>query len=72
MTQMEQQYQQFQERRHALLGLIQRQIKIVSALNMAGRKDVLDRLQERVEADNFKVLVLGEFKRGKTRLSMRC
>jgi GTPase SAR1 family protein len=66
MTQMEQQYQQFQERRHALLGLIQRQIKIVSALNMAGRKDVLDRLQERVEADNFKVLVLGEFKRGKS------
>ena len=66
MTQMEQQYQQFQERRHVLLELIQRQIKIVSALNMAGRKDVLDRLQERVEADNFKVLVLGEFKRGKS------
>ncbi|WP_088890016.1 dynamin family protein [Leptolyngbya ohadii] len=62
----QQQYQRFQAQRQQLLQLIERQLQIIQALNMSGRTDVLHRLEERVRADNFKVLVLGEFKRGKS------
>ena len=33
---------------------------------MAGWEDTLHRLKERVQTDHFKVLVIGEFKRGKS------
>ena len=62
------QYQDFQKKRDRLLDIIQRQQAIVRSLNMRAWSEVLDRLGDRVRADNFKVLVLGEFKRGKSTL----
>jgi len=59
-------YQKFREKRDALLHLLQRQLRIINDLKMSGREEVLHRLDERVRADNFKVLILGEFKRGKS------
>jgi GTPase SAR1 family protein len=62
------QYQDFQKKRTRLSEIIQRQQSIVRSLNMKAWEEVLDRLGDRVRADNFKVLVLGEFKRGKSTL----
>ena len=59
------QYQRFQHQRNQLLVLINRLMEVIQKIDMVGRVDALNRLQERVQADNFKVLVLGEFKRGK-------
>lgn len=61
-------YQDFQKKRDRLGEIIQRQQAIVRSLNMKAWSEVLDRLGDRVRADNFKVLVLGEFKRGKSTL----
>ena len=61
-----QQYRDFQQKRARLLDLIEQQLSVTNALDMGGRQDVLNRLAERIQADNFKVLVLGEFKRGKS------
>lgn len=63
-----QQYQIFQKKRDRLSKLIQKQLEIVQALNLKTWEEVLDRLCDRVRSDNFKVLVLGEFKRGKSTL----
>jgi GTPase SAR1 family protein len=60
------QYQQFQEKRNVLINLLERQLQVIHDLNMTGREDILHRLIERVRDDNFKVLILGEFKRGKS------
>lgn len=65
-TNHHEQYQRFQHQRNQLLILINRLMEVIEKLDMAGRVDALNRLQERVQADNFKVLVLGEFKRGKS------
>ncbi|EDX74232.1 Dynamin family protein [Coleofasciculus chthonoplastes PCC 7420] len=62
----QQQYEYFQEKRKIIESLIEKQLVLFSSLNMTGWKDTLHSLQERVLADNFKVLVLGEFKRGKS------
>ncbi|MFM2432824.1 MAG: hypothetical protein RLZZ511_4038 [Cyanobacteriota bacterium] len=61
-------YQVFQAKRTQLIQLIQQQISIAQKLDMASRGETLKQLLARVEADNFKVLVLGEFKRGKSTL----
>jgi GTPase SAR1 family protein len=66
MTRTDRQYEIFQEKRQALASLIQRQLRILHSLNMAGAEDSIRKLEERVLNDNFKVLVLGEFKRGKS------
>lgn len=60
------QYQQFREKRDQLLQLIENQRQLAQKLNLNSEGEILDRLAERVRADNFKVLVLGEFKRGKS------
>lgn len=62
----QQQYEYFQEKHKILESLIEKQLVLFSSLNMTGWEDTLHSLQERVLADNFKVLVLGEFKRGKS------
>jgi septin family protein len=65
-TTTDKQYEFFQKRRQTLLSLIQRQLVVLQALTMKGWEETLCRLNKRVETDSFKVLVLGEFKRGKS------
>lgn len=60
------QYQNFQRKRDRLSEIIQKQQNLVHLLNMTSWQEILRRLHERVREDNFKVLVLGEFKRGKS------
>ncbi|WP_414589837.1 dynamin family protein [Scytonema sp. PCC 10023] len=60
------QFDLFQKRRKALVALIQRQLDILDALDMKGWEETLHKLETRVQADSFKVLVLGEFKRDKS------
>ena len=60
------QYENFQKRRETLLALIQRQLKVLHSLDMKSQEQTLYKLANRVQADSFKVLVLGEFKRGKS------
>lgn len=60
------QYQNFHKKRDRLGEIIQKQQAVVRSLNMTGWEDILNRLRDRVKEDNFKVLVLGEFKRGKS------
>ena len=59
-------YSVFLEKRDAIIRLIEQLSNVISALDMTGRQDILVNLDERVRADNFKVLVVGEFKRGKS------
>jgi GTPase SAR1 family protein len=59
-------YEEFRKKRSILLSLIQRQLRILDALNMAGWVVKVQRLEQRVRDDNFKVFVMGEFKRGKS------
>jgi len=59
-------YSSYQKNRQVLATLIQQQLAVLETLNMKGLKDKLQRLEKRVLADNFKVLVMGEFKRGKS------
>ncbi|MDF5723907.1 MAG: dynamin family protein [Rhizonema sp. PD37] len=61
-----QHYEIFQKRRETLLSLIQRHLEVLKSLEMKGRKETLHQLEKRVREDSFKVLVLGEFKRGKS------
>lgn len=56
----------FQEKRNLLVSLIQRQQGVLRMLNMAAWQEKLAQLEQRAIADNFKVLVMGEFKRGKS------
>jgi GTPase SAR1 family protein len=67
-NQNNQQYQDFQKKRERLSKLIQKQHAIAQALNLKNWEEVLIKLSDRVRSDNFKVLVLGEFKRGKSTL----
>jgi len=60
------QFELFQQQRNTLVLLIQRQLKVLDSLNMKGWEEALHKLETRVQADSFKVLVLGEFKRGKS------
>ncbi len=61
-----QDYEEFRKKRDILLSLIQRQIKVLNALTMAAWVTKVQRLEQRVRDDNFKVFVMGEFKRGKS------
>ncbi|KOP26822.1 GTP-binding protein [Hapalosiphon sp. MRB220] len=65
-TTTHEQFDLFQQRRKALVALIQRQLEVLDSLDMKGWEDTLHKLETRVQADSFKVLVLGEFKRGKS------
>ena len=56
----------FLEKRNLLVSLIQRQQGVLQVLKMAAWQEKLAQLEQRAIADNFKVLVMGEFKRGKS------
>lgn len=55
-----------QAQRARLAELIERHATVVGGLNLAHVAENIDELRRRVAADTFKVLVLGEFKRGKS------
>jgi GTPase SAR1 family protein len=61
-----QEYKGFLQKRQLLEEIIKDQLVLLKYLNMKGWVDTINHLQERVKSDNFKVLVLGEFKRGKS------
>jgi hypothetical protein len=60
------QFKDFQEKRQALIALIKRQQGVLQTLNMTGWQEKVRQLELRASADNFKILVMGEFKRGKS------
>ncbi|WP_445631683.1 dynamin family protein [Nostoc sp. DSM 114167] len=61
-----QNYEAFQEKQNVLASLIQRHLKLISSLNMTESEKSLKQLEYLVQSNSFKVLVLGEFKRGKS------
>ncbi len=61
------QYQEVQKNRSILVDLIQRQLGVLQKLSLTGKtEETLQRLQQQVSTENFKVLIVGEFKRGKS------
>jgi len=66
MNNVDKYYEFFLEKQQQLLSLIQRQLQILRALGMKEVEENIRYLEERVSNLNFKVLVLGEFKRGKS------
>lgn len=61
-----QQYEAFQKKRETLVTLIQELQEVLGSLDMTDTKKTLEQLEGLVQSDSFKVLVLGEFKRGKS------
>lgn len=59
-------YKQFKKKTIALASLIERQVEILRNLNKPKQEGKLALLKEVVESSSFKVMVLGEFKRGKS------
>lgn len=59
-------YGLFFKKREVLEKIIRQELTFLNALEMKGWVDTINNLQKRVESDNFKVLVVGEFKRGKS------
>ncbi len=66
MNSNKQQYQAFQKKCKTIADLVQRQIKVLHSLSMTETEGTIQQLKERLLTDNFKVLVIGEFKRGKS------
>lgn len=60
------QLSEFLEKRNELVALLQRQQAVLQILKMAAWQEKVHQLELRAAADNFKVLVMGEFKRGKS------
>ena len=61
-----QQYDEFQRRRGILVSFIKGLRGLLASLDMADTAKSLQQLVDLVQSDAFKVLVLGEFKRGKS------
>ncbi|MGZ3677096.1 MAG: dynamin family protein [Ktedonobacterales bacterium] len=59
-------FTQFQQRRATLLRTIDRVAAIYSALDLKTATNNLNQLRQRVVADSFKVMIAGEFNRGKS------
>jgi GTP-binding protein EngB required for normal cell division len=56
----------FLERRQTLLGVIERVASVYAALGLSTAASNLRQLRQRVAADYFKVMIVGEFNRGKS------
>src|SRR5579875_3819542 len=56
----------FLEKRKALVALLERLQSVLHMLNMTAWQQKMQQLEQRATSDNFKVLVIGEFKRGKS------
>lgn len=63
---VESQYAVFQEKRKILVSLIQELQEVLELMAMSDKRNTLNQLESLVQSDSFKVLVLGEFKRGKS------
>jgi GTP-binding protein EngB required for normal cell division len=63
---MQERYSIFLQRRARLATLIEQLLIILTSLQLTNLERDLSRLQQEVLADVFKVLVMGEFKRGKS------
>ncbi len=61
-------YESFRNKRNNLLSVIDEQIKLLSTLGIDTRKPTIQNLKNHVSKDAFSVLVLGEFKVGKSTL----
>jgi GTPase SAR1 family protein len=59
-------YESVQAFRRTLLGLAERQARIVDALQVATCQELMENLRRRVVSDTFKILVLGDFRQGKS------
>src|SRR5947209_2860068 len=67
-NQVSAQYQDFLKQKERLEDLIVRQLQILTDLAMISRRQEVEKILDRLRADSFKVLVMGEFKRGKSTL----
>src|SRR5688500_16474712 len=61
-----QQFEVFNEYKEQLVSLAGQQMEVLGALNMDTWQRTVHQLEEVIMADSFKVLVIGEFKRGKS------
>lgn len=61
-----QSYEEFKHKTNTLVSLIERQIDIVKTLNKPDQETNLRSLKGLVQSSSFKVMILGEFKRGKS------
>ncbi len=61
-------YQDFIRKKELLDNLIGRLLQLLEDLDMYARKQEVEQLAERLRSNSFKVLVMGEFKRGKSTL----
>src|SRR4051812_8043145 len=68
MIEMPSQLEVFQESRRALARLAARLAAAFARLGSDSRAEALSRLQGKLESERFKILVLGELKRGKSSL----
>jgi hypothetical protein len=59
-------YQMIARRREILVDLLRRQRTILDAAGLVTRNENLERLEQRVQSDAFKIMVLGVFKAGKS------
>ena len=65
-TDVRKNYEAFLEKRGTLISMIDRQIALSTSLHIDTWVETLQRLEQRVSNDSFKVLIIGEFKRGKS------
>ncbi|PSM49881.1 GTP-binding protein [Chroococcidiopsis sp. CCALA 051] len=65
-TNVHENYETFLQKRSELNSLVERQLSLLSTLDMAEWEETLHSLKERISTDTFKILVIGEFKRGKS------
>ena len=56
----------FNKRKSQLIDLVSRTKSIMQDLDLQKRREELDLLERKISSDTFKMLVLGEFKRGKS------
>ena len=59
-------YRDFAAQRSTLTGLISRSADVITELNMVQFRENLTQLQQKVENDGFKIMVVGTFKNGKS------
>lgn len=66
MATHEKTYEDFAMQGKVLLELARREAAVIDALEIASRQEWVARLLERIDSDAFKVLVLGDFRHGKS------
>ncbi len=59
-------YREYLAKKQQLESLIEQQMDVLSSLEMMAWQRDVEKLRARVQQDNFKVFVMGEFKRGKS------